>query len=193
MGAIVTSISGPDGFVHLSHGITNDQLGFMHQHYKYDSVEPFAEKYHFDFYPNEKPWIMKADIALPCALQNEILAEDINLFIENDYQLIAEGTHIPCTKEAIDAIQKTEILFAPSKASSTGGIAVSGIECTLNSTHVPSSKSDLDEKLQLIMKSIHQNCLQYGLNDGQKINYQKGANIAAFVKIADAMLEQGLV
>lgn len=193
LGATVVSISGPDGFVHLPHGITNDKLDFMLQLYKYDSVEPFAEKYNFDFYPNEKPWIMKADIALPCSIQNEIVAEDVELLIENQYQLLAEGTYMPCTKEAIQAIQKSEILFAPSKASSAGGIAVSGIECTHSSIHAPSSKTELDEKLQQIMKSIHKNCLKYGASADQKINYHKGANIAAFVKIADAMLEQGLV
>ncbi|NPD46531.1 MULTISPECIES: NADP-specific glutamate dehydrogenase [unclassified Lentimicrobium] len=193
LGAKVISISGPDGFVYMPNGITDDKLDFILQLYKYDSVEPFAEKYNFDFYPNEKPWSIKADIALPCSIQNELLTEDADMLIENEYLLLAEGTNMPCTKEAIKTIHHSGILYAPSKASSAGSMIVSGIESTCNAISDSLTESEIDLKLQEIIKLIHKNCLKYGELETGKINYQKGANIAAFVKIADAMLDQGLV
>lgn len=193
LGAKVITISSPDGFVHIPNGITNEKLDDMLQLYKYDSVEPFAEKHNLDFYPNEKPWVLKADIALPCCIQNEIGLDDAELLIENGYSAVAEGTYMPCSKDAIQAIQQADILYAPSKASSAGGIVISGIEDAQNSPTSLLSKIELDQKLQSIMKSIHENCLIYGKIKNGKVNYNKGANIAAFVKIADAMLVQGLV
>lgn len=193
LGAIVISISGPDGFVYMPEGITNDKLDFILQLYKYDSVEPFAQKYNFDFYPNEKPWIIKADIALPCSIQNEIITEDAEMLIENEYLLVAEGTYMPCTKEAIQFIHKSGILYAPSKASGAGSMIASGLTSTGHDRYRSLTIKEIDFKIQEIIKVIHNNCLKYGELENGQINYQKGANIAAFVKIADAMLSQGIV
>ena len=138
------------------------------------------------------PWGIKCDIALPCATQNELTEKDAKTLIKNQCIAVAEGANMPSTIDAINQFQLNKILFAPGKASNAGGVAVSGLEMSQNSLRMSWSSEEVDDKLQKIMKSIHASCVMYGKNTDY-IDYVKGANIAGFIKIADAMLDQGLV
>jgi glutamate dehydrogenase (NADP+) len=144
------------------------------------------------FVKGKRPWEVKCDIAIPCATQNELDAYDAANLIKNGCICVTEGANMPCTPEAVELIQKANILFSPGKASNAGGVATSGLEMTQNSMRISWSAEEVDHKLQNIMKLIHESCVKYG-KDGKHINYVKGANIAGFVKVADAMIEQGLV
>lgn len=195
LGAIVVAISGPDGFVYDPDGIKGEKLDYMLQlrYSNLDKVRPFAEKYNLTFIPDKKPWITKADIALPCAIQNEIVLEDAQNIIDNGYVCVAEGANMPCSIDAIKTFQDAKILYSPGKASNAGGVAISGIEMVQNAIHYRFQKEEIDFRLQNIMKSIHEDCIQYGKEEDGYTDYQKGANIAGFVKVANAMIEQGVV
>lgn len=195
LGAKVVTISGPDGYVYDPDGISGEKIDYMLKlrYSNLDMVQPFAEKYNLAYFPNEKPWAAKADIALPCAIQNEIVLEDAKNIVNNGYICVTEGANMPCTNEAVHEFQKAKLLYSPGKASNAGGVAISGIEMVQNAIHFRFSKEDIDDRLQSIMKSIHDNCIKYGRNEDGWIDYQKGANIAGFVKVADAMIDQGIV
>tara|TARA_B100000676_G_C17831525_1_gene708106 strand:- start:412 stop:912 length:501 start_codon:yes stop_codon:yes gene_type:complete len=144
------------------------------------------------FYENKTPWNIKCDIALPCATQNELNVIDAKTLIKNGCFCVSEGANMPSTNDAINLFVKNKILYAPGKASNAGGVAVSGLEMAQNSLRYNWSREEVDERLQSIMKSIHESCLEYG-KEKNYTNYVKGANIAGFVKVADAMLAQGVV
>lgn len=158
-----------------------------------DIVAPYADEYPgATFYPGKKPWEQKVDIALPCATQNELDADDARLLIENKTLCVAEVSNMGCTAEAVDLFIEHKQLFAPGKAVNAGGVATSGLEMTQNAMHISWTATEVDERLHQIMSAIHQQCVEHG-NDGKYINYVKGANIAGFMKVAKAMMAQGIV
>ncbi len=195
LGAKVIAISGPDGVIHNPNGMTDEKIAYMLQlrASNQNIVAPFAEKFpDATFVPGKKAWSVKCDIALPCAFQNELTGADAEELLANGTWCVAEVSNMGCTPEAIAAFQKARILFAPGKAVNAGGVATSGLEMTQNAMHISWSAAEVDEKLHYIMQSIHEACVKAG-TEGDYINYVKGANIAGFLKVAQAMLEQGIV
>ena len=159
-----------------------------------DIVSPYAMVYpNAKFYPGEKPWGVKCDIAMPSATQNELNGEDAAKLVANGVQLVAEVSNMGCTPEAIDVFHKARILYAPGKAVNAGGVATSGLEMSQNAMKMNWTKEEVDVKLHQIMSSIHTACLKYGTQDDGYVNYVKGANIAGFIKVADAMMDLGIV
>ena len=157
-------------------------------------ISDYVNKYpNAKFIANERPWSVKADIALPCATQNELNGDEAKALIANGVKCVAEGANMPSTPEAVTAFLKAKILFAPGKASNAGGVATSGLEMSQNSLRLGWTSEEVDEKLKSIMANIHEACVKYGKNSDGYVDYVKGANIAGFVKVADAMLGQGVV
>ena len=195
LGAKVIAISGPDGVIHNPNGMNDEKIAYMLQlrASNQNIVAPFAEKFpDATFVPGKKAWSVKCDIALPCAFQNELTGADAAELLANGTWCVAEVSNMGCTPEAIAAFQAARILFAPGKAVNAGGVATSGLEMTQNAMHISWSAAEVDEKLHYIMQSIHEACVKAG-TEGDYINYVKGANIAGFLKVAQAMLEQGIV
>ena len=183
LGAKVVTISGPDGYIYDPDGISGEKIDYMLELRASgnDIVEPYAEKFPGSkFVPGRRPWEVKVDIALPCATQNELNGEDA-------------GNLIGCTPEAIDAFIENKIMYAPGKAVNAGGVATSGLEMSQNAMHLSWSAQEVDEKLHHIMHNIHEQCVKYGTEPDGYINYVKGANIAGFMKVAHAMMAQGIV
>ena len=196
LGAKVVAISGPDGVIYNPEGMNDEKLAYMLElrHSNNDIVAPFADKFpDATFIPGKKAWSIKCDIAMPCAFQNEMKGEDAQELVSNGTWLCTEVSNMGCTPEAIDVFQKARIMFAPGKAVNAGGVATSGLEMTQNAMHISWSPEEVDEKLHQIMTSIHEACVKYGVEDDGYINYVKGANIAGFMKVAQAMLEQGVI
>ncbi|SFE12634.1 NADP-specific glutamate dehydrogenase [Thermophagus xiamenensis] len=194
LGAKVVTISGPDGYVYDPDGISGSKIDYMLElrASNQDIVEPYAQKYGVEFFKGKKPWEQKVDIAIPCAIQNELNEDDAKMLVENGCRLIAEASNMGCTAEAVSyAVKNT--LFAPGKAVNAGGVAVSGLEMSQNSMRLGWSREEVDTRLHQIMKNIHATCVKYGKENNGKINYVKGANIGGFVKVAEAMLAQGVV
>ena len=194
-GARVVTISGPDGYVYDSDGITGDKIEYMQEMRDSgeDIVAPYVKKYpKAVFIPDAKPWERKVDIALPCATQNELDAADAQHLIDNKVKCVAEVSNMGCTEEAIEVFLKNKILFAPGKAVNAGGVATSGLEMSQNAMHISLTRKEVDSRLQDIMSTIHQQCLDFG-RDGDYVDYVRGANIASFMKLAKAMLAQGPV
>ena len=156
-------------------------------------IKEYAEQYGVKYVPGGRPWNEVADIATPCATQNEITEEDAKTIVANGVIAISEGANMPTTPEAIKVFQDAKILYAPGKASNAGGVAVSGLEMTQNSERLNWSREEVDSKLHSIMDDIHENCVKYGTEADGYINYVKGANIAGFLKVANAMMAQGIV
>ena len=154
-------------------------------------VKEYAEKFGCEFHPG-RPWSVNCDIALPCATQNELSKDEAKNLVANGCILVSEGANMPSTPEAIAVFQESKILFAPGKASNAGGVATSGLEMSQNSLRMNWTREEVDNKLKKIMQDIHTSCIEYG-TEGNYVDYVKGANIAGFVKVADAMLDQGLV
>jgi len=196
LGAKVVAISGPDGYIYDPDGVnTPEKIDYMLElrNSGNDVVAPYAEEFpRATFYPGRKPWELKVDIALPCAIQNELNLEDAMRLKENGVLLVAEVSNMGCTAEAVDFFLENEILFAPGKAANAGGVACSGLEMTQNAMHISWSNEEVDKWLHQIMSDIHEQCVVHGKN-GQYINYVKGANIAGFMKVADAMMAQGVI
>lgn len=194
LGGKVVAISGPDGYVYDEDGIQGEKIDYMLEMRSSgrDRVEDYADKYNVPFFAGKKPWELKADIALPCATQNEITKEDAEKLARNGYKIVTEGSNMSTTIEAIEVLRENKILYSPGKASNAGGVAVSGLEMVQNSMRVTWLREEVDLKLKEIMSSIHDICVKHG-REGDEINYIKGANIAGFIKVADAMLEQGVV
>ncbi|MDR2917663.1 MAG: NADP-specific glutamate dehydrogenase [Tannerella sp.] len=195
LGAKVITISGPDGYIYDPDGICGNKIDYMLELRASgeDIVAPYAAK--FDsatFFPGKRPWEQKVDIALPCATQNELDASDAKTLIENGIKCIAEISNMGCTTEATDMFVDNKILYAPGKAVNAGGVATSGLEMTQNAMHISWTPDEVDQKLRQIMSDIHSQCVQYG-REGDYINYVKGANIAGFMKVAKAMVAQGVV
>ena len=196
LGAKVIGLSGPDGCVEVPNGMTHEMIDYMLElrASNQNIVEPFAKKFAKEskFTAGKKVWVIPTDIALPSAFQNELNEEDAKTLIANGVELVAEVSNMGCTPEAIKTFQDAKLPFAPGKAVNAGGVATSGLEMTQNAAHLSWTKEEVDEKLHQIMESIHNACLKYGQEDGY-INYVKGANIAGFMKVASAMLDQGVI
>jgi glutamate dehydrogenase (NADP+) len=195
LGAKVVTISGPDGYIYDAAGISGEKIEYMLDLRATcnDIVEPYAEKFGAVFVPNRRPWEVKVDIALPCATQNELNEADAELLIKNGVICVAEISNMGCTPEAIDLFLKHKIMYGPGKAVNAGGVATSGLEMTQNAMHISWTAAEVDEKLHQIMSEIHTQCLKYGKEADGYINYMKGANVAGFLKVAKAMLAQGVI
>ena len=196
LGAKVVTLSGPDGYVYDEEGVsTPEKIAYMLELRSSNKnvVEPYAKKFGAKFVKGKKPWEVPVDMAFPCALQNELNGEDAKKLIANGVKYVIETSNMGCTPEAIEAFQAARIPFAPGKAANAGGVAVSGLEMSQNAEHYFWTAEEVDQKLHNIMKDIHENCVKYGKCDDGYIDYVKGANIAGFIKVANAMCEQGLV
>jgi glutamate dehydrogenase (NADP+) len=158
-----------------------------------DIVAPYAQEFGAKFVAGKRPWEVKVDVALPCATQNELNGDDAKQLIANGVKVVVEGANMPSTPEAIEAFHGAKVLFSPGKASNAGGVATSGLEMSQNSLRFNWTAEEVDQKLQRIMSDIHSSCVKYGTQPDGYVDYVKGANIAGFVKVADAMLAQGLV
>lgn len=194
LGGKVVTISGPDGYVYDENGISGEKVDYLLElrESNNDIVSPYADQFGATFYPDEKPWVQPVDIALPCATQNELDEQDARKLIKNGCFLVAEVSNMGCTSEAVNYFVNNHIAFAPGKAVNAGGVSVSGLEMSQNSMRYNWTVEEVDKRLHLIMKEIHNTCQKYG-KEGDYINYVKGANVGGFVKVADAMLAQGLV
>lgn len=195
LGAKVVTISGPDGYIYDPEGISGEKIDYMLElrNSGEDIVAPYASLFTGStFYPDKKPWEQKVDIALPCATQNEVSEEDARNLIKNKTLCIAEVSNMGCTAEAVDLFIEHKQLFAPGKAVNAGGVATSGLEMTQNAMHISWSAEEVDTRLQQIMGEIHTQCVTHGKENGY-INYVKGANIAGFMKVARAMMAQGVI
>ncbi|MDR2126477.1 MAG: NADP-specific glutamate dehydrogenase [Prevotellaceae bacterium] len=194
LGAKVITVSGPDGYIYDEAGLNAEKIDYLLdlRASGRDIVSPYAEKFAGSkFIAGKKPWEVKVDIAMPCATQNELAAEDAEIIVKNGTLLVAEVSNMGCTPEAIEIIQKAKIPFGPGKAVNAGGVATSGLEMTQNAMHISWTAEEVDAKLKTIMESIHSACVEYGALPDGRINYVKGANVAGFMKVARAMLEQG--
>ena len=194
LGAKVVTLSDSSGYIYDKDGIDAEKLRFVMElkNVKRGRIKEYAEKFNCEFIEGQRPWSVDCDIALPCATQNELNGEEAKTLIANGCICISEGANMPSTPEAIEAFQSAKILFAPGKASNAGGVATSGLEMSQNSIRINWTREEVDEKLKRIMKDIHTSCVIYG-TEGDFVDYVKGANIAGFVKVADAMLDQGVV
>jgi len=194
LGGKVVTLSGPDGYIYDKDGVKGEKIEYMLEmrSSNNDRVEDYAKKYDVPFYAGKKPWEVECDIAMPCAIQNELDDGDVKNLIKNGCKLIAEVSNMGCTAEAAK-LATEEMMFAPGKAVNAGGVAVSGLEMSQNSMRYNWTSEEVDARLHQIMKDIHEACVKHGHTSDDKVNYIKGANIAGFVKVADAMLDQGVV
>jgi len=196
LGGKVVTISGPDGYIYDPDGISGEKINFMLdlRSTNEDIVKPYS--YEFpgaQFHEGKRPWEVKADVALPCATQNELDKEDALNLIKNGCKCICEGANMPCTPEAVEVIIEHKLLYAPGKAANAGGVATSGLEMSQNSMKLHWSSEEVDMRLHEIMKNIHKSCVEHGKEDDGYVNYVKGANIAGFLKVANAMLDLGVI
>ena len=194
LGAKPVTLSDSSGYIYDPEGITSEKLEFVKKLKENSSarISEYAKKYNVDFIEGKTPWEVKCDIALPCATQNELNEDDAKALTENGCFVVAEGANMPSTTEAVEHFIEEKILFGPGKAANAGGVAVSGIEMSQNSTRMPLSSEEVDNLLKGIMTRIHTTCVQYG-DKGDFINYVDGANIGGFVRVADSMIDQGIV
>ena len=196
LGAKVVTMSDSAGYVHDEDGIDEEKLQFIMElkNEKRGRIKEYTEEYtNAKFYPDTTPWEVKCDVALPCATQNELKEEDAKKLVDNGCMCVGEGANMPCTPESIEIFREAKILFSPGKASNAGGVATSGLEMTQNSLRYNWTAEEVDNKLHEIMNDIHDKCVEYGKDEDGYVDYVKGANIAGFVKVADAMLAQGVV
>ena len=196
LGAKVVTISGPDGYVYDPDGISGEKIDYMLELRSSgnDVVAPYAERFtNAKFFAGKKPWEQKVDIALPCATQNELNGDDAQHLIDNQVICVAEVSNMGCTPEAIDKFIEHKMLFAPGKAVNAGGVATSGLEMSQNALHLSWTAEEVDQRLHQIMHAIHAQCLKYGTQPDGYVNYVKGANVAGFMKVAKAMLAQGVI
>ena len=196
LGAKVVTISGPDGYVYDPDGISGEKIDYMLQLRASgeDIVAPYAKKFPgATFIPGRKPWEVKGDIAMPCATQNEVGKEDAENLVKNGVTMVGEVSNMGCTPEAIDTFINAKIPYGPGKAVNAGGVATSGLEMSQNALHLSWTEEEVDERLHTIMNDIHTQCLKYGTEEDGYINYMKGANIAGFMKVAHAMMAQGVI
>ena len=194
LGGKVVTLSDSLGTIYDSNGISNEKLEFVMdlKNNKRGRIKEYAEKYNVEYFEGQRPWHIKCDIAIPSATQNEINEDDAKNLVKNNCLCVVEGANMPTEPNAVEVFLKNKILFAPGKAANAGGVAVSGLEMSQNSMFASWSREEVDNKLKNIMKSIHQQCINHGDEKGY-INYIKGANIAGFIKVADSMLDQGVV
>ncbi len=195
MGGIPITASDSDGFIYDPKGITKNKLAFLLElkNVRRGRIRDYADEFGCEYFEGEKPWMIPCDIALPCAIQNELDEEDAGKLVENGCKLVAEGANMPTTPAAIKLLQEKGIQYAPGKASNAGGVAVSGLEMSQNSLRLAWTKEEVEHRLQQIMQHIHHECMEYGEDKQGNIDYVKGANIAGFVKVANAMMAEGCV
>ena len=196
IGAKVVTLSDSSGYIHDVDGIDAEKLAFIMElkNVKRGRIGEYVNTYSSaTFHEGQRPWSVNCDIALPCATQNELNAEEVEMLIKNNVMAVAEGANMLTTPEAIEALQKAKVLFSPGKASNAGGVATSGLEMSQNSLRLNWTREEVDAKLNRIMDDIHASCVEYGTENDGYVNYVRGANIAGFVKVADAMLAQGVV
>jgi glutamate dehydrogenase (NADP+) len=195
VGAKVLTLSDSEGFVYDPDGIDTEKLKYIMElkNGRRGRIKEYADKFNCQFFAGEKPWGIKCDVAFPNATQNEVNENDAKTLVENGCLCVAEGANMPSTPDAIHVFEKAKILYAPGKAANAGGVAVSGLEMSQNSLRYSWDREKIDIKLKVIIAQIHQNCVKYGKEDDGYVNYGKGANIAGFVKVADAMIAQGIV
>ncbi len=195
LGGKVVAISGPDGYVYDKDGISGEKIDYMLElrATNEDIVKPYSYEFGAEFHQGKTPWEVKCDVALPCATQNELNKEDAQKLVDNGCICVSEGANMPCTPEAVEIFLESKILFGPGKAANAGGVATSGLEMSQNSMKLSWSAPEVDEKLHTIMCDIHEACVKHGKDEAGYVNYVKGANIAGFLKVADAMVEQGVI
>lgn len=195
VGAKVVTMSDSTGFIYDSEGITLEKLKFIMdvKNNKRGHISEYAKKFSCKFYEGMKPWKVSCDAAFPCATQNEISEKDARMLVKNGCILVCEGSNMPCELNATKVFEQAKILYAPGKAANAGGVAVSGLEMTQNSMRLTWTRDEVDERLREIMKRIHEQCVQYGKDKDGHVDYVRGANIAGFIKVSDAMLAYGIV
>ena len=196
LGGKVVTLSDSSGYIYDPEGIDAEKLEYVLElkNIFRGRIKEYAERYPAaTYYEGQRPWSVKCDIALPCATQNEVSGEEAKMLVTNGCICVAEGANMPSTPEAIKAYQDHKILYAPGKAANAGGVATSGLEMTQNSERLLWTAEEVDNKLHSIMRNIHEACVKYGTEPDGYINYVKGANIAGFMKVANAMLAQGCV
>jgi len=194
-GARVVTLSDTDGFVHIKDGLNEEQLAFVHElkEQRRGRVSELADRFDgVTFHADARPWGVACDVAMPCATQNELEVEGAKTLIDNGVRGVCEGANMPTTNEAADLFRAAKVLHAPGKASNAGGVAVSGLEQSQNAMRISWSREEVDERLQKIMRDIHERCVEHGQRDG-RVDYIDGANIAGFQKVAEAMLAYGVV
>jgi glutamate dehydrogenase/leucine dehydrogenase len=195
LGCKVLTLSDSSGYVHDPDGIDNEKLAYLMElkNIRRGRIQDYARKYKVKYFEGERPWGVKCDVAFPCATQNEISEEDAKKLCQNGCIAVAEGANMPSTPDAVEVFLKSKILYGPGKAANAGGVAVSGLEMTQNSMRLPWTREEVDEKLYRIMVNIHETCVKHGKEPSGFINYVNGANIGGFIKVANAMLAQGVV
>jgi glutamate dehydrogenase (NADP+) len=195
LGAKVVTISGPDGYILDEDGVKGEKIEYMLELRASgnDIVKPYADKFGAKYIAGKRPWEVKADVYLPCAIQNELDGDDAKNIIKNGGICVTEGANMPCNLEAVNTFLENKILFAPGKAANAGGVSVSGLEMTQNAMHLYWTPEEVDSRLFNIMKSIHEQCVEHGKDADGFVNYVKGANIAGFIKVSESMIDQGLV
>ncbi len=195
LGGKVVTLSGPDGFIYDKDGVRGEKIDYMlkMRSSSNDRVKDYADKFKVEFYPGKRPWSVKVDVAMPCATQNELNGDDAKELVKNGCICVCEGANMPTTIEGYKFFTQADVLFAPGKAANAGGVATSGLEMSQNSMRLPWSKDEVDKRLHEIMVRIHNTCISTAEKYGTPGNYVNGANIAGFLKVADAMLDQGLV
>ncbi len=196
LGGKVVTVSGPDGYIYDPDGIRDEKINYMLmlRSSNNDIVAPYAKEFpNATFYPGKRPWEVPCDVALPCATQNELDKEDAEMLVKNNCKCVAEGANMPSTPEAVTVFEKAKLLFAPGKAANAGGVATSGLEMTQNYMGLAWTREHIDKELHQIMIRIHEQCVEYGRINDKYVDYQRGANVAGFLKIANAMVDQGVV
>jgi glutamate dehydrogenase (NADP+) len=196
LGGKVLTLSDSEGFVHDPEGITQEKIDWVkaHKTRRRGRIAEYADEYSSaTFYPGQRPWVVPCDVALPCATQNELLGEEARTLIRNGCIGVSEGANMPTDLEGVHVFKEARILYAPGKASNAGGVAVSGLEMSQNSARISWKEEQLQQLLRDIMNGIHDRCVEYGDRGGGYIDYVKGANVAGFKKVADAMLAFGVV
>lgn len=194
-GGKVVTLSDSNGFIYDPKGINAEKLNYIMElkNVKRGRIKEYAEKFGCEYFEGKRPWIVKCDIAMPNATQNEIDENDAKILVRNGCICVSEGANMPSTPEAVEVFLNAKILYGPGKAANAGGVATSGLEMTQNSMRLPWSREEVDERLHIIMKNIHKTCVKYGTKENGFINYVDGANIGGFVKVANAMIAQGVV
>ena len=195
LGAVVVTLSDSGGTIHDPSGIDADKLAFVRdlKETRRGRISEYASKYGCDFLDGQRPWAVPCDLALPCATQNELDVDDARSLMANGCQAVVEGANMPTTLDAVHLLLDNGVLFGPSKAANAGGVAVSGLEQSQNSLRISWSREEVDERLRGIMKGIHSQCVEWGSDGDGRVNYVRGANLAGFKRVADAMLAYGIV
>ncbi len=195
LGGNVVTLSDSNGFIYDPKGIDDTKLRYIMdlKNVKRGRIKEYADKYGVEYFEGKRPWVIRCDIAMPNATQNEINEEEAKLLVKNGCKCVSEGANMPTTPEAVEVFLKAKILYAPGKAANAGGVATSGLEMTQNSMRLPWLREEVDQRLHTIMQSIHSTCVKFGTKEDGYINYVDGANIGGFVKVANAMIAQGVV